>query len=355
MVDYNGTQYRMHANNLRKFNTRVCEIRCESMSIQCESDNIEHVVSVDNLMSCNCAVVYEQDVDFGEIVVIDPSRFKPRVIESLPSHKIAPEKLVHLSPLQRRELLEVLDRYPEVFSEVPGLCTNIEHRIPIRQDFQPKRLKAYKVPEHLKAEVTRQVQELEQLGFIERSTSVDKPITDLTSKRISDRIPFGQRERDAFCMLKLLLCQAANEPLDIVDHTRQLSLFVDASDIAVGAALTQCDNQGRFRPIAFASSKLTPTQQRWSTIEREAYASLWALQKYKYWIFGTRIVLYSDHNPITFLTEATPKSSKLMRWSLALQEFDVEFRFRCGKFNEAADCLSRMIQAKDQSNQPVTE
>jgi hypothetical protein len=148
-------------------------------------------------------------------------------------------------------------------------------------------------------------------------------------------------------MLKLLLCRAANEPLDIIDHNRPLSLFVDASEIAVGAALTQCDNLGRVRPIAFASSKLTSTQQRWSTIEREAYASLWALQKYKHWIFGTRIILYSDHNPVTFLTEATPKSSKLMRWSLALQEFDVEFRFRCGQFNEAADCLSRMVQSKD--------
>ena len=85
----------------------------------------------------------------------------------LPSHKIAPEKLSHLTALQRRELLEVLDRYPDVFSEVPGLCTVLEHRIPIRYDFQPKRLKAYKVPEHLKAEVARQVRELEQLGFIE--------------------------------------------------------------------------------------------------------------------------------------------------------------------------------------------
>ena len=141
----------------------------------------------------------------------------------------------------------------------------------------------------------------------------------------------------------------------IVDHTRQLSLFVDASEIAVGATLTQCDNQGRFRPTAFASSKLTPSQQRWSTIEREAYASPWALQKYKYGTFGTRIILYSDHSPITFLTEATPKSSKLMCWSLALQEFDVEFHYRCGKFNEAADCLSRMVQSKDFDNQPVSE
>jgi len=50
-----------------------------------------------------------------------------------------------------------------VLSEVPGLCTNIDYRIHIRYDFQPKRLKAYKVPE--------QIRELERLGFIEKSSS----------------------------------------------------------------------------------------------------------------------------------------------------------------------------------------
>jgi len=114
--------------------------------------------------------VYDQDVHFADLVVIDPSHFNQRVIESLPSHKITYEKLAHLTPLQRRELLEVYDRYPDVFSEVPGLCTNIEHRIPIRYDIQPKRLKAYKVPEHSKAEVAGQIRELERLGFIEKSS-----------------------------------------------------------------------------------------------------------------------------------------------------------------------------------------
>ena len=191
--------------------------------------------------------------------------------------------------------------------------------------------------------------------YIENFSFIAKPLTDLTSKRVSDQIPFGQRERDAFNKLKELLCKAANEPLAIIDPNRQLALFVDASDTAVAAALTLCDDQGRNRPVTFASSKLTATQQRWSTIEREAYASLWALQKYKYWIFGTRIILYSDHNPISFLVDSIPKSSKLMRWSLALQEFDVEFRFRKGEFNEAADCLSRMVHTKDYGNQPVSE
>lgn len=191
--------------------------------------------------------------------------------------------------------------------------------------------------------------------YIPGFASICKPLTDLTGKRASDRIPFGSCERDALNKLKQLLCDATNRPLSIIDLSKRFSLFVDSSHFAVGAVLTQPDNTGHERPIAFASSKLTETQQRWATIEKEAYAALWGLQKYKYWLYGRSVILYSDHNPITFLTETTPKSSKLMRWQLALQEFDVEFRFRRGSLNEAADCLSRMVEYEDGDNQPITK
>ena len=55
-----------------------------------------------------------------------------------------------------------------------------------------------------------------------------------------------------------------------------------------------------------------------------------------------KLTIYTDSNPVTFLTETAPKSAKLMRWSLALQEYDVVFRYKAGKNNAAADCLSRM-------------
>jgi len=71
----------------------------------------------------------------------------------------------------------------------------------------------------------------------------------------------------------------------------------------------------------------------WSTIEREAYAVLVALTKYRSWIFGT------DHNPFQYLIESAPKSAKLMRWSLALHEFFLTFKHKSGKTNATADCL----------------
>ena len=170
-----------------------------------------------------------------------------------------------------------------------------------------------------------------------------KPLTDLTAKRIPDRIPFGEVERQALNVLKTHLCHATMKPLHTIDMTRPFNLFVDASDYCVGGILTQTSGQGSEQPVAFASNKLTPTQQRWATIEKEAYAALWSLQKCKHWLFGSKVTFQSDRNPITFLTDTTPKSSKLMRWALALQEFDNTFKYRAGKVNEAADCLSRMV------------
>jgi len=152
-----------------------------------------------------------------------------------------------------------------------------------------------------------------------------------------------------------MLCDAASKPLRIIDLTKQFSLFVDSNNYTVVAALTHPDAMGYERPIAFASSKLTETQKQWATIEKEAYAALWALQKYKYWLHGRSVIFHSHHNPITFLTEIIPTSSKLMRWQLALQEFQVEYRFRKGSTDEADGCLSRMVQYEDVDSQPLTK
>ena len=128
--------------------------------------------------------------------------------------------------------------------------------------------------------------------------------------------------------------------MQIIDFTKPFHIHVDASDYAVGAILNQINAQGVDQPIAFASKKLDNTQRRWATIEKESYAALWALRKYRSWVFGNEIILHSDHNPISYLTESTSKSAKLMRWSLAIQEYNVKFPYKPGKANMAADCLS---------------
>ena len=89
----------------------------------------------------------------------------------LPSQKIDDSKLSHLTSAQRVELLSVLDKHLECFSEIPGFCGQLELEIIISPEFRPKRLKPYKIPEKLKPEVDKQIQELLKLGFIHELSS----------------------------------------------------------------------------------------------------------------------------------------------------------------------------------------
>ena len=77
-----------------------------------------------------------------------------------PSEMIDRTSINHLGREQQTELLAVLDRYPECFSDVPGLTDVIKHSIPLVPGFKPKRLHAYRVQERLKPEVDRQIQEV---------------------------------------------------------------------------------------------------------------------------------------------------------------------------------------------------
>lgn len=95
------------------------------------------------------------------------------------------------------------------------------------------------------------------------------PLTQLTSKRVPNNIPWRSDEQVAFDAGKHSL--ARGPALYAPDLGHEFVVATDASDNAVGACLSQCDDAGSKNPIAFLSTKLTPTQQRWSTIEREAY------------------------------------------------------------------------------------
>jgi len=65
----------------------------------------------------------------------------------------------------------VLDKYPDVFRDEPGLYIGVQHCIPVSTDFKPKFLKEYKIPEKIISEVTRQIQELLKKGIIQHSNS----------------------------------------------------------------------------------------------------------------------------------------------------------------------------------------
>ena len=164
----------------------------------------------------------------------------------------------------------------------------------------------------------------------------------MTRADVKNKLKFGLVEQQAFAAVKDLLSNAAT--LYTPDPSKAYILHTDASDVAVGASLSQYGDDGvTLRPIAFVSQKLNPTQRRWSTVERESYAVLFALKRLDHILFGSQLELqlFTDHSPLAYLMNSQPKSAKLTRWALSLSRYNLVVKHVNGKDNATADCLSR--------------
>ena len=171
---------------------------------------------------------------------------------------------------------------------------------------------------------------------------VAPPLTNLLGKKKSKQLDWTGDQENAWQKLKSELIGATNRALAIIDWTKPFNIQCDTSDHTLAGALTQLDQAGTERPIAFFSTKLNPAQRNYAVVEKEALAAITALNKFKGWLFGaSQVIIISEHNPLLFLTQASPKSPKLTRWALALQCYPLEWKYRRGQLNYVADCLTR--------------
>ncbi|GFT93745.1 retrovirus-related Pol polyprotein from transposon gypsy [Trichonephila clavipes] len=176
--------------------------------------------------------------------------------------------------------------------------------------------------------------------YIPNFAKIALPLTELTKKKVPNEIPWSKEAENAFKELKIALCGITE--LQVPDIEKPYYLHTDASQTAVGCCLGPLDGEDNIHPIAFGSQKLNPSQQKWSTIEREAYAIIWALRRFETLLCGAKIFLLTDHNPLVFLTSAAPQCPRLQRWALAIQRHDIEASHMKGSKLVNADALSRL-------------
>lgn len=177
-------------------------------------------------------------------------------------------------------------------------------------------------------------------SFCKNFSSVTKPLTDLLSP--AKEFIWSAESQCAFEAIKHLLC--SSPVLSAPNFSVPFKLEVDASAVGAGAVLLQEDEEGIDHPICFFSKKFNRHQCNYSTIEKEALALLLSLQHFEVYVGSTSypVVVYTDHNPLTFLCRMYNQNQRLMRWALVVQNYNIEIRHKKGVENVVADALSRM-------------
>ncbi|KAL4302313.1 hypothetical protein GQ457_10G008720 [Hibiscus cannabinus] len=173
--------------------------------------------------------------------------------------------------------------------------------------------------------------------FIGDFSKITKPLCTLLEQ--GRPFEFNEDCTKAFNLLKQKLVTALI--VEPPDWKLPFELMCDASDYAVGAVLGQ--RKGKiFHPIYYASKTLNDAQVNYTTTEKEMLAVIFAFDKFRSYLIGTKVIVHTDHSAIKYLLSKKDAKPRLIPWILLLQEFDIEIIDRKGTENQVADHLSRL-------------
>ena len=176
-------------------------------------------------------------------------------------------------------------------------------------------------------------------------------ITNLPKVRKNDKTPIDWREQhqEAFEMLRVKLTTAPL--LRFPDFTKTFYVQTDASGLGIGATLMQYfadankPNKMDPHPLGYMSKTLNKHQKLYSPTELEGLAIIAALDHWRVYVLGHRVIVTTDHAAlVSLLTKRDLPNARIQRWMLKLQEYNPEMLYVKGKINAGPDALSRAPQ-----------
>ncbi|GBL76949.1 Uncharacterized protein K02A2.6 [Araneus ventricosus] len=180
-------------------------------------------------------------------------------------------------------------------------------------------------------------------------TTIANPLNNLTKKDV--KFKWSKDCQVAFEQIKKEICS----PMVLVHYDPELPLTLasDASPVGVGCVLAHIYPDGSERPIAFASKTLSKTEQKYSQIDKEALAIVWAVKKFYLYLKGRRFTLVTDHKPLVAIfgsKRGLPvlTATRLLHYALILQSFQFDIVFRKTADHGNADFLSRLQKTSEE-------
>lgn len=189
--------------------------------------------------------------------------------------------------------------------------------------------------------------------FIKDFSQIVKPLTELLrgvkyekgvkrktqNKKINITQNWKDTQEKSFNELKEKLTQTPI--LMYPKWDREFILQTDASNIALGAVLSQIGDDKKEHPIGYASRSLTQPEQNYSTNELESLAVVWGVKKFHHYLYGRKFKIITDHSALKFM-DNTDLTGRRARWQVKLMPYTYEILYKAGKKHTNADALSRI-------------
>nr|CTR11708.1 unnamed protein product [Calliphora vicina] len=180
--------------------------------------------------------------------------------------------------------------------------------------------------------------------FLPHAAIEQAPLNNLLKNSVKNDkrpVPWSSQTEEAFEKCKSSLSNSTLLFHPISDA--ELVVKVDASDFAIGAVLEQKVGND-WQPLSFFTKKLTDTEKRYSTYDRELLAIYAAIKYFRDYVEGREFSVHTDHKPLIFAFSQKPEkaSPRQLRQLNFIGQFTTNFKHVKGTENVVADAFSRI-------------
>ena len=176
--------------------------------------------------------------------------------------------------------------------------------------------------------------------FSPNLADMTQPLRELLVK--GNQWMWGEPQQKAFSQIKEAL--TTSPVLALFDPNLDTVVSADASSYGLGAVLLQKQQSGELKPVAYISRSMTPTEQRYAQIEKEALAFTWACERLSDYLIGMKFHIHTDHKPLVPLFSSKCLEElpvRVQRFRLRMMRYQFTISHVPGKDLTIADTLSR--------------